>query len=100
MLSGFAHGFGEFRAVGRDVLPESGRNPNGRIVAFDVAVQRKQDAAFDEPRQNGRAEVSPNFVLAQPSRFTTGVESFRAEGAQIVVPVVRGNVPYPCRAAR
>jgi len=67
---------------------------------FDVAVQRKQDAALDESRQNGRAEVSPNFVLAQPSRFTTGVESFRAEGAQIVVPVVRGNVPYPCRAVR
>src|SRR5467141_2538055 len=100
MLPGLAHCFGEFRAVWRDILPERWGNPNSRIVALDIAVQWKQDAAFDESRQNGCGEVSPNFVLAQPSRFTAGVETFGAEGAQIVVPVVRGNVSYSCRAVR
>src|ERR1700674_633902 len=96
MLSGCAHRFREFRAARRDILPQSGRNANRRIVPLHVAVQWKQDSAFEESRQKRRGEVCPDFVLAQPSRFTAGVETLGAERPQIVIPVVRGNVPYSC----
>ena len=65
MLSGLAHRFGEFRAVGRNILPEGGRNADRRGVAIHVAVEGKQKSTFHESRQSGCGEVSPNFILAQ-----------------------------------
>ena len=100
MLSGLPHRFGEFRTMGRDVLPQRRRNPNGRVVTLHVALQWKQHAAFDESWQNGSGEVGPHLILSQPSRLSANVDTLGAEGVQIVVAVIRGDVPYNRYAVR
>jgi hypothetical protein len=94
MFASLAHRFREFRAMWRDILPQSGRNPNCRVVALHVAIQREQNPRLDESRQDGAGEISPDFVLTQSSRFTANIETFGPKRPQIVVAIVRGDVPY------
>ncbi len=92
MFTGLPHRFGEFGATGGDVLPEGRCNTDRVGIAVEVAVQRQNHPAFGQSGQDRRGEIGADLVLAQAPGFAVRVDSLRAQGVDVVIPVIRSDI--------